>query len=87
MAPLKPDFALSGALIEKLRYLHRNPVARGLVAKPGDWPSCSFLHYATAEVGPVEIESEWTARRRERARILMTVTVRAAPEKPRSSKA
>jgi putative transposase len=24
-------------LIEKLRYLHRNPVSRGLVAQPEDW--------------------------------------------------
>ena len=28
--------------IEKLRYLHRNPVARGLVAKPEDWAWSSF---------------------------------------------
>jgi len=25
--------------VEKLRYMHRNPVVRGLVAKPEDWPS------------------------------------------------
>jgi putative transposase len=24
--------------IEKLRYMHRNPVKRGLVEKPEDWP-------------------------------------------------
>lgn len=24
--------------IEKLRYIHRNPVVRGLVAKPEEWP-------------------------------------------------
>lgn len=24
--------------IEKLRYIHRNPVRRGLVAEPGHWP-------------------------------------------------
>lgn len=51
--------------IEKLRYLHRNPVARGLVAKPEDWPWSSFRHYATGTEGVVEIESEWTARKRE----------------------
>jgi putative transposase len=73
--------------VEKLRYPHRNPVASGLVAKPEDWTWSSFRDYATGEVGPVEIESEWTARRRERAGMLMTVTGRAAPEKPRSSKA
>lgn len=51
---------------EKLRYMHRNPVLRGLVAEPQDWPWSSFRHYATGVIGIVEIESEWTARRRER---------------------
>ena len=51
--------------LEKLRYIHRNPVRRGLAAKPEDWPWSSFLHYATGLVGTVEIESQWTARRRE----------------------
>jgi len=50
---------------EKLRYMHRNPVKRGLVAKPEDWAWSSFRHYATGVEGTVEIESEWTARRRE----------------------
>jgi putative transposase len=54
--------------IEKLRYMHRNPVVRGLVAKPEGWSWSSFRHYATGEVGVVEIESEWTARRREAER-------------------
>jgi putative transposase len=52
--------------IEKLRYVHRNPVHRGLVEKPEDWPWSSFLHYATGVEGVVEIESEWTGRKRER---------------------
>jgi putative transposase len=50
--------------VEKLRYMHRNPIVRGLVAKPEDWTWSSFLHYATGEMGVVEIESEWTAARR-----------------------
>jgi putative transposase len=50
--------------VEKLRYMHRNPVVRGLVAKPEDWPWSSFRHYATGVEGTVEIESEWTAIRR-----------------------
>ncbi len=50
--------------IEKLRYMHRNPVARGLVEKPEDWPWSSFRHYATGQLGVVEIESQWTAFRR-----------------------
>ncbi len=55
--------------IEKLRYMHRNPVRRGLVGKPEDWPWSSFRHYATGEIGAVEIESFWTAARREEAHL------------------
>ncbi|MFZ0337477.1 MAG: transposase [Terracidiphilus sp.] len=50
---------------EKLRYLHRNPVARGLVEKPEDWPWSSFRHYVTGIEGTVGIESFWTAGKRE----------------------
>ena len=53
--------------LEKLRYIHRNPVKSGLCARPEDWPWSSFRHYATGFEGRVEIESEWTARKRERA--------------------
>jgi putative transposase len=53
--------------IEKLKYIHRNPVARGLVNLPEEWAWSSFLHYADGIVGTVEIESEWTATRRNRA--------------------
>jgi REP-associated tyrosine transposase len=49
----------------KLRYLHRNPVKRGLVKEPGAWKWSSFRHYALREIGTVEIESAWTARDRE----------------------
>ena len=50
----------------KLRYLHRNPVRRGLVGDAADWKWSSFRHYVFREKGAVEIESEWTARDRER---------------------
>ena len=50
--------------IEKLRYIHRNPVTRGLVSKPEDWKWSSFRHYLTGEPGTVEIESSWTLGRR-----------------------
>src|SRR5713101_6408034 len=53
--------------VEKLRYIHRNPVKRGLCERPEDWEWSSFCHYATGCEGRVEIESEWTARKRERA--------------------
>lgn len=52
--------------IDKLRYMHRNPVKRGLATRPEDWEWSSFRHYATGIEGIVEIESEWTVRRRER---------------------
>ena len=52
---------------DKLRYIHRNPVKRGLVERPEDWAWSSFRHYATGVEGLVEIESEWTWNRRERA--------------------
>jgi putative transposase len=38
---------------EKLRYMHRNPVTRGLVSEPQDWKWSSYRHYALGEVGPV----------------------------------
>ena len=56
-----------GQFVEKLRYIHRNPVKRGLCDRPEDWHWSSFRHYATGAEGCVEIESEWTARKRERA--------------------
>ena len=51
--------------VEKLRYMHRNPVVRGLIEKPEDWKWSSFRHYATGIEGTVEIESFWTSWRRE----------------------
>jgi putative transposase len=53
-------------LVEKLRYIHRNPVTRGLVGRPEDWEWSSFRHYSTGVQGVVEVESQWTARQRER---------------------
>jgi len=50
--------------VEKLRYIHRNPVKRGLVAKPEDWTWSSFAHYATGARGAVEVESERAAQKR-----------------------
>lgn len=58
--------------VEKLRYIHRNPVRRGFVKRPEGWKWSSFLHYATGAEGVVEIESDWTARKRERAGIKLT---------------
>jgi putative transposase len=41
--------------VEKLRYMHRNPVKRGLVATPEEWAWSSFRSYAFREVGPVKV--------------------------------
>jgi putative transposase len=41
--------------IEKLRYMHRNPVKRGLVVQPEQWVWSSFRNYAFGEAGPVRI--------------------------------
>jgi len=41
--------------IEKLRYMHRNPVKRGLVTQPEHWAWSSFRAYAFGEPGPVRI--------------------------------
>jgi putative transposase len=54
---------------EVIRYIHRNPVKRGLVASAGQYRWSSFNHYATGIRGVVEIESEWTARLRAQGRL------------------
>ena len=46
---------------EVIRYIHRNPVKRGLVASPEQYRWSSLRHYATGDRGVVKIESEWTA--------------------------
>ena len=50
--------------LEKLRYIYRNPVVRGLVSRPEDWRWSSYRHYLTGEDDVVEIESHWTAKKR-----------------------
>ena len=50
---------------EKLRYIHRNPVKRGLCSSPDEWPWSSFRHYWNGTDVGVEIESEWTVRARQ----------------------
>jgi putative transposase len=67
--------------VEKLRCMYRKPVKQGLFDHPDDWQWSSFRHYATGGEGCVEIESEWTARKRERA----AETLGSAVELPHSS--
>jgi REP-associated tyrosine transposase len=40
---------------EKLKYIHMNPVRRGLVNSPEIWPWSSFRHYRYGEEGPVKV--------------------------------
>jgi putative transposase len=40
--------------VEKLKYMHRNPVIRGLVTAPEDWHWSSYRHYALNE--PITIQ-------------------------------
>ena len=41
--------------IEKLRYMHRNPVKRGLVEAPEQWRWSSFRGYAFGDIGLVRV--------------------------------
>jgi len=59
---------------EKLRYIHRNPVRRGLVKSPEEWAWSSFRHYLSGVEGVVEIESQWTARKREQMGIVPQIS-------------
>ena len=64
--------------IEKLKYIHRNPVRRGLVEQPEDWPWSSYRHYALGEVGTIQIESPASAWKR---RQLTNQSTLVLPEK------
>ena len=44
--------------IEKLRYMHQNPVKRGLVDEPEQWPWSSYRSYSLGEQGAVRI-NQW----------------------------
>ena len=67
--------------IEKLRYIHRNPVERGLVCTPEDWEWSSFRHYVSGVEGIVEIESQWSARKRGQQGIFPKLQPVTTPEK------
>jgi putative transposase len=40
--------------VEKLKYMHRNPVTRGLVTAPEDWQWSTYRHYLHDEPTPVQ---------------------------------
>ena len=45
--------------VEKLRYIHRNPVMRGLVTSPELWRWSSYRAYAYGDAGPVVV-NDWS---------------------------
>jgi putative transposase len=47
---------------EKLRYMHENPVRRGLVDAPEDWRWSSVRAYAHQEAGPVLVNEQQPVR-------------------------
>jgi len=53
--------------IEKLRYMHRNPVKRGLVEQPDQWKWSSFRAYLYGEKGPLRVNfQEWAGELKSR---------------------
>ena len=45
--------------VEKLKYMHRNPVKRGLVAAPEEWRWSSYRFYLLDELGTVRVNEGW----------------------------
>jgi hypothetical protein len=43
----------------KLRYLHRNPVKRGLLGSPEQWHWSSYRYYLLDGAGPVLVNLGW----------------------------
>jgi len=46
--------------VEKLRYMHRNPVKRGLVDLPEQWRWSSYRFHLLGEAGAVRVDEGWT---------------------------
>jgi REP-associated tyrosine transposase len=44
--------------VQKLRYMHNNPVKRGLVLEPGQWAWSSFRDYELDQAGAVKL-NQW----------------------------
>jgi putative transposase len=42
--------------LEKLNYMHNNPVKQGLVKSPGGWPWSSFRFYACNDSSVLRME-------------------------------
>jgi len=63
------DFVLwtKAKRVEKLRYIHRNPVNRGLVLESEQWDWSSYRHYAFGERGLVLVNEPQSAPMRVRS--------------------
>jgi REP element-mobilizing transposase RayT len=61
--------------VEKLRYMHRNPVQRGLVASPELWRWSSFRAYLFGEAGPVAVNKWDVLKMKIRARRLRAKSI------------
>jgi putative transposase len=63
------DFAVwsEAKRVEKLRYMHRNPVKRGLVLEPDQWAWSSFRYYTYDEPGLVFVNERRPAKMKIRA--------------------
>jgi len=46
--------------VEKLRYVHRNPVKRGLVSTPEQWRWSSYRFYFLGETRRVRVNEGWS---------------------------
>jgi len=55
--------------VEKLRYMHCNPVKRGLVQEPEQWLWSSFRYYNRGQPGRVQVNDCDIMRMRETARV------------------
>lgn len=44
---------------DTIEYLHNNPVRRGLVKKPEDYPWSSYLAWSRPEASPYQVDREW----------------------------
>jgi len=43
--------------LEKLKYMHNNPVKRGLVAQPGDWAWSSWRFYCLGDKSVLALDT------------------------------
>ncbi len=76
------DVYTEGKRLEKLRYIHRNPVTRGLAKAPADYPWSSAPHYATGTPFTVPIASHRTTP--EHTRAAPTPSAHSASDRPRT---